>query len=46
MSSAVGLFLGCLIIGIFIGIIIADTASSFSIEVTPNNTFRAAIDFN
>ena len=45
MSSGVGLVLGCLIIGIFIGIIIANTASSFSIEVTPNDTFRASVDF-
>jgi len=46
LSSGVGLILGCLIIGIFIGIIIANTARSFSVEVTPNNTFRASVDFS
>jgi len=44
--SSGGLILGCLIVGIFIGIIIANTASSFSVEVTPNNTFRASVAFN
>ena len=46
LSSGVGLVLSCLIVGIFIGIFISNTASSFSVEVTPNRTLRAAVAFN
>jgi len=45
LSNAVELMLGCLIVGIFIGILISNTTSNFAIEVTPNNSLRAAIAF-
>jgi hypothetical protein len=45
LSNAVELMLGCLIVGVFIGILISSTTSNFAIEVTPNNSLRAAIAF-
>jgi len=45
MSNAVGLVFGCLLVGIFIGILLSNNTSNFAIEVTPNNSLRAAFAF-
>ena len=45
MNNAVGLMVGCFLVGIFIGVMLANTTSNFAIEVTPNNSLRAAIAF-
>lgn len=45
MSNGIALFFGCIVIGIFIGIVIANTADSFSVEITPNNALRATVEF-
>jgi hypothetical protein len=45
LNNAVELILGCLIVGVFIGILISNTTSNFAIEVTPYNSLRAAIAF-
>jgi len=45
LNDGIALIFGCIIIGIFIGIVIANTANSFSVEITPNNTLRAAVEF-
>ena len=37
---------GVFIAGIFIGALISNNTSGFAVEVTPNNSFRAAIAFN
>lgn len=45
MSNTVGLIVGCFLAGIFIGVLLANTVSNFAIEVTPNNSLRAAVAF-
>jgi len=46
MGNGIEWLIGCLIAGIFIGILISNNASGFAFEVTPDNSFRAAIAFN
>lgn len=45
LSNGVELIFGCLLVGIFIGVLLSNTASNFAIEVAPNNSLRAAIAF-
>jgi len=46
MANNVEWLFGALLVGIFIGILVSNQVSGFAVEVTPNNSFRAAIAFN
>jgi len=46
MSNSVEWFLGALIVGIFIGVLISNNVNGLAVEVTPNNSIKAAIAFN
>lgn len=46
MGNGVGWFFGALIVGIFLGILISNNVSGLAVEVTPNNSIKAAIAFN
>jgi len=46
MSNGAEWLVGALILGIFIGILISNNVSALAVEVTPNNSIRAAIAFN
>lgn len=46
MDNSAGWLLGALIVGIFIGVFISNNVSGLAVEVTPNNSIKAAIAFN
>jgi hypothetical protein len=46
MSNGAEWLIGVFILGIFIGILVSNNISSLAVEVTPNNSLKAAIAFN
>ena len=46
MGNGAEWLLGALIVGILIGILISNNVCGFAVEVTPNNSLKAAIAFN
>jgi hypothetical protein len=46
MANNVEWLIGAFIVGVFIGALISKNTNGFAVEVTPNNSFRAAIAFN
>lgn len=46
MSNGIEWLIGAFIAGIVIGALISNNTRGFAIELTPNNSFRAAIAFN
>ena len=45
MNNGFEWLFGALIIGIFIGVLISNNVSGLAVEVTPNNSLKAAIAF-